>query len=152
MYCIGGICCEKVSVYYLYRGFKKVYMIDGGIIEYVWQCDQKGLLKKFIGKNFVFDECMGECIINDVIFCCYQCGVFCDMYVNCVNDVCYILFIQCLACVEKYDVCCLKVCNDFKVLFEVEQEVLKGKVEFNGIKFGKGWYKVLCKDELLDVS
>lgn len=35
MYCIGGICCEKVSVYYLYKGFENVFMVDGGIIEYM---------------------------------------------------------------------------------------------------------------------
>lgn len=25
MYCMGGICCEKVSVYYKYKGFKNVF-------------------------------------------------------------------------------------------------------------------------------
>jgi UPF0176 protein len=35
---------------------------------------------------------------------------------------------------------------------EAEREALKGKVEFNGTKFGKGRYKALRKDEPLDVS
>jgi len=152
MYCTGGIRCEKASAYYLHRGFQKVHMIDGGIIEYARQCDQQGLPKKFIGKNFVFDERMGERITNDVISRCHQCGAPCDTHVNCANDACHILFIQCPACAEKYDACCSKACNDFKALPEEERESLKGKVEFNGTKFGKGRYKALRKDEPLDVS
>ncbi len=152
MYCTGGIRCEKASAYYLHRGFQKVHMIDGGIIEYARQCDQKGLPKKFIGKNFVFDERMGERITNDVISRCHQCGAPCDTHVNCANDACHILFIQCPNCAEQYNACCSKACDDFKALPEAEREALKGKVEFNGTKFGKGRYKALRKDEPLDVS
>jgi UPF0176 protein len=60
MYCTGGIRCEKASAYYLHKGFEHVYMIDGGIIEYTRQCEEQNLPNKFIGKNFVFDERLGE--------------------------------------------------------------------------------------------
>jgi len=152
MYCTGGIRCEKASAYYLHRGFQKVHMIDGGIIEYARQCDQKGLPKKFIGKNFVFDERMGERITTDVISRCHQCGAPCDTHVNCANDACHILFLQCPACAEKYDHCSSRACSDFKQLPEEEREARRGKLAFNGTKFGKGRYKALRKDEPLDLS
>lgn len=34
MYCTGGIRCEKASAYYKHKGFKNVYQLEGGIIEY----------------------------------------------------------------------------------------------------------------------
>jgi UPF0176 protein len=152
MYCTGGIRCEKASAYYLHKGFDKVYMIDGGIIEYARQCRERGLPIKFKGKNFVFDERMGEAISEEVISKCHQCGAPCDTHVNCANDACHILFIQCESCAEKYQDCCSKTCSDYNELPEEQREALKGTIEFNGTKFGKGRYKALRKDEPLLVS
>ncbi|MCB0562962.1 MAG: rhodanese-related sulfurtransferase [Phaeodactylibacter sp.] len=152
MYCTGGIRCEKASAYYLHKGFDKVYMIDGGIIEYARQCREKGLPIKFRGKNFVFDERMGEQIGEEVIARCHQCGQPCDTHINCANPACHILFIQCEACAEKYHQCCSKKCSDFIQLPEEQQQELRGKVEFNGTKFGKGRYKAIRKDEELIVE
>jgi UPF0176 protein len=149
MYCTGGIRCEKASAYYLHQGFNKVHMIDGGIIEYARQCREKGLPIKFKGKNFVFDERMGEQISEEVISHCHQCGQPCDTHVNCANDACHILFIQCEACAAKYEHCCSRKCSDFRQLPPEEQAALRGKLEFNGTKFGKGRYKALRKDEAL---
>ena len=56
MYCTGGIRCEKASAYFKHKGFKNVYQLEGGIIEYAKQVKNQGLKNKFIGKNFVFDE------------------------------------------------------------------------------------------------
>ncbi|ACT06461.1 Rhodanese domain protein [Dickeya chrysanthemi Ech1591] len=112
MYCTGGIRCEKASAYMLHHGFKNVYHIEGGIIEYVRQAKSRGLPLKFIGKNFVFDERMGERVSGDVIAHCHQCGEPCDTHVNCKNQGCHLLFIQCPACAEKYAGCCSDVCQD----------------------------------------
>lgn len=152
MYCTGGIRCEKASAYYLHKGFRKVHMIDGGIIEYARQCDQKGLPNNFIGKNFVFDERMGERITNDVISRCHQCGAPCDVHVNCANEACHILFLQCPSCAEQYEHCCSKACSDFNQLPEEQREDLKHKLKFNGMKYGKGRYKASRKDEPLDLN
>ena len=149
MYCTGGIRCEKASAYYLHKGFDKVYMIDGGIIEYARQCREKGLPIKYKGKNFVFDERMGERIGEEVVSQCHQCGAASDTHVNCANDACHILFIQCEACAEKYHHCCSQTCSDFNELPEEQKETLRGQVEFNGTRFGKGRYKALKKDEPL---
>jgi len=150
MYCTGGIRCEKASAYYKHRGFKKVHQLDGGIIEYARQVEQKGLENKFLGKNFVFDERMGERISGDIIAHCHQCGAPCDDHVNCANDACHILFIQCKECADKYHNCCSSKCKEFNELPEETRSRLKPMVEFNGTKFGKGRYKAHRKDEHLE--
>lgn len=152
MYCTGGIRCEKASAYYLHKGFSNVFMVDGGIIEYARQCEEKGLPNKFLGKNFVFDERMGERIGEDIIAKCHQCGEPCDEHTNCANDACHILFIQCESCAAKYASCCSNKCKDFNDIPEEQREKLKGTIEFNGTKFGKGRYKAFRKDEGLKLE
>src|SRR5690606_6109816 len=56
MYCTGGIRCEKASAYLKHNGFRNVFQLEGGIINYVRKAREEGLPLKFIGKNFVFDE------------------------------------------------------------------------------------------------
>ena len=74
MYCTGGIRCEKASAYYRHKGFKQVYQLEGGIIEYTRQVRDRDLDNKFMGKNFVFDQRRAERISEDVISHCHQCG------------------------------------------------------------------------------
>ena len=152
MYCTGGIRCEKASAYFKHKGFNKVYQLEGGIIEYARQAKQKGLDNKFLGKNFVFDERLGERISGDIISKCHQCGKSCDVHVNCANDACHILFIQCEKCAEKYQSCCSLKCKEFNALPEAQRDGLKTKIEFNGTKFGKGRYKAIHKDDPLDLG
>lgn len=124
-------------------------MVDGGIIEYARQCKELGLENKFIGKNFVFDERLGERITGEVIARCHQCGKPCDEHVNCVNDACHILFIQCDECAEEYNDCCSVKCKNFMKLPEEQRDELRTQVTFNGTQFGKGRYNRLKKDEEL---
>lgn len=152
MYCTGGIRCEKASAYYLHKGFKNVFMVDGGIIEYARQCEQYGLPNKFIGKNFVFDERLGERINDQVVARCHQCGSPCDTHVNCANDACHLLFIQCDDCAEKYHSCCSSKCSDFTQLPEEQQKELRKTETFNGSKFSKGRYKAFKQGEGLEMK
>lgn len=145
MYCTGGIRCEKASAYMKYRGFENVFQLEGGIIEYDRQVKAGGLENKFVGKNFVFDERLGERISEDVIAQCHQCGQPADTHVNCANSHCHILFIQCDSCREKYQGCCSEVCSDFIQLPEAVQKERAPSMVFNGTKFGKGAYKAFRK-------
>lgn len=111
LYCTGGIRCEKASAFLKHHGFKDVNQLHGGIIEYARQVKAKGLESKFKGKNFVFDERMGERITDDVISKCYQCGSLSDAHYNCANDACHLLFIQCDSCREKFEACCSEECQ-----------------------------------------
>ena len=110
MYCTGGIRCEKASAYLKHHGFTDVNQLYGGIIEYARQVQHAGLQSKFIGKNFVFDERLGERITPDIIAQCHQCGQPADTHVNCANTECHTLFIQCAACAEKMRGCCTEKC------------------------------------------
>lgn len=152
MYCTGGIRCEKASAYYRHKGFKNVFMVEGGIIEYARQATAEGLENKFIGKNFVFDERLGEHISKDIVAKCHQCGKPCDTHVNCSNDACHLLFIQCAECADKFQHCCSSKCADFIRLPEEEQKELRKSAVFNGSKFSKGRYKAFHNKEGLVMS
>ena len=54
MFCTGGIRCEKASFYLRSRGFKNVFQLSGGIINYLNKIDKKKSLWK--GDCFVFDN------------------------------------------------------------------------------------------------
>ncbi len=143
MYCTGGIRCEKASAYYKHKGFKRVFQLEGGIIEYTRQVRDQGLDNKFIGKNFVFDHRRSERISDDVIARCHQCGEPCDTHVNCANEACHLLFIQCEKCAKKMDGCCSHSCKEVHALpYEEQKKLRKGKEVSNKI-FKKGRSEVL---------
>lgn len=158
MYCTGGIRCEKASAYYKHQGFKNVYQLEGGIINYAKQIKEEGLESKFIGKNFVFDNRLGERITEDIISQCHQCGKPCDNHTNCVNDGCHLLFIQCDECKAAMENCCSTECQEVIHLPLAEQVKLrKGKQVGNKV-FRKGKSEMLkfkhsgvLSDEPLDV-
>ena len=143
MYCTGGIRCEKASAYYKHKGFKNVFQLEGGIIEYTRQVKSEGVENKFIGKNFVFDHRRAERITDDVVSNCHQCGEPSDEHVNCENQACHLLFIQCKSCSEKMNTCCSEACKEVAALpFEEQKELRKGKGNSNKI-FKKGRSEVL---------
>ena len=138
MYCTGGIRCEKASAYYKHKGFKNVFQLEGGIIEYTRQVKAEGLANKFVGKNFVFDHRRSERISEDVISSCHQCGKPCDTHTNCANEACHLLFIQCDECAEKMENTCSVECQDIIHLpFEEQKRLRKGTHNSNKI-FKKG--------------
>ena len=143
MYCTGGIRCEKASAYFKHKGFKEVYQLDGGIIEYARQVEAKGLENKFKGKNFVFDERMGERISDEIIAKCHQCGTPCDAHTNCANDRCHLLLIQCPSCAEQYRGTCSQACADFVQLPVEERQRLGDTLTFNGSNAGTKRYRGL---------
>lgn len=110
MYCTGGVRCEKASAYLKHKGFQDVSQLYGGIIDYARQIKEESLESKFKGKNFVFDERLGERITDEIISNCHQCGAPCDTHTNCANSDCHLLFIQCPACATKFQGCCSEEC------------------------------------------
>lgn len=125
MYCTGGIRCEKASAYMLHNGFSNVFHLEGGIINYAKEVEENNLESKFIGKNFVFDDRLGERITEDIISKCHQCGKPCDTHTNCRNNSCHLLFIQCNECAAAYDGCCTSECQTTYNLPEEEQKKLR---------------------------
>lgn len=130
MYCTGGIRCEKASAYFKYKGFNEVYHLHGGIIQYAKEIKEKNLESKFKGINFVFDERIGERITDDVISNCHQCGKPSDRHVNCKNDDCHLLFIQCEECDAKMEGCCTPKCqNIIHLPIDEQRKLRKGRVK-----------------------
>lgn len=137
MYCTGGIRCEKASAYMLHNGFDNVFHLEGGIINYVNKVKEKGLANKFHGKNFVFDQRLGERVTDEIIARCHQCGKPADTHVNCANDACHLLFIQCEACAEEFEKCCSKDCLDFIHLPADEQKEKRKGIDLGRNVFNK---------------
>ncbi len=148
MYCTGGVRCEKASAYFKHHGFQDVNQLHGGIIDYVRQIKAEGLPSKFIGKNFVFDERVGERITDDVIAHCHQCGASCDTHVNCANDDCHLLFIQCEKCATEMKGCCTPECMHIAALpIEEQKAIRKGQKKENALSV----YKSRLRPNLRDV-
>lgn len=136
MYCTGGIRCEKASAYMLHRGFKNVFHLEGGIIHYANVVRNKDLPNKFRGKNFVFDDRLGERITKEILAHCHQCGMPADTHKNCRNEGCHLLFIQCNNCEDQFRGCCSIECRDVinmpeEVQKELRKGIAKGRMVFN---------------------
>ncbi len=54
MFCTGGIRCEKTSVYLKKKGFKNIYQLNGGILNYLNKINKNESLWR--GECFVFDN------------------------------------------------------------------------------------------------
>jgi len=128
LYCTGGIRCEKASAYLKHKGYQDVNQLHGGIIDYVRQVKAEQLENRFRGKNFVFDERLGEKISEEIISECHQCGKPCDTHTNCANDDCHLLFIQCEECAQKYDGTCTPRCQEIAAMpIEEQRKLRKGQ-------------------------
>ncbi len=138
MYCTGGIRCEKASAYFKHQGFKNVFQLEGGIINYANQLKEENLESKFIGKNFVFDHRLGERITDDIVSQCHQCGNPCDNHTNCLNDGCHLLFIQCDNCKTEMENCCSTECLEITHLPLDEQVKLRSGKQVGNKVFRKG--------------
>lgn len=112
LYCTGGIRCEKASAWLKHNGFTDVRHLKGGVIDYKHQVEAEGLPNKFRGKNFVFDERLGERIGDEVIAHCHLCRTTaCDVHHHCKNKICHVLFIGCEPCMKKKGGYCSAWCR-----------------------------------------
>ncbi|VFP83717.1 rhodanese-related sulfurtransferase [Buchnera aphidicola] len=117
MYCTGGIRCEKSTALLKYYGFSNVYHIYGGILSYIKQVKKYNLSNYFKGKIFVFDARLSEKITDDVLSQCINCKKYTDRtHINCFNNFCHRLFIQCRTCSIKLNSCCCLKCK--KILYK----------------------------------
>lgn len=108
MYCTGGIRCEKASAYFKREGFKDVYQLHGGIINYAAKIPKEERL--FKGKCFVFDDRLAVPITDDVLTTCHHCGTASDRYLNCTNLTCNELFLCCDSCRDTHNHACSAEC------------------------------------------
>ncbi|MEL6606661.1 MAG: rhodanese-related sulfurtransferase [Bacteroidota bacterium] len=109
-YCTGGIKCEKASAYLLEQGFKDVYQLHGGIIQYGLDTDGEG----FEGQCYVFDNRLATSINKkdpSVVSECYVCHKTCGRMVNCANAACNVHVPICEACGDALEGACSPTCQ-----------------------------------------
>lgn len=110
MYCTGGIRCELYSSLLRKEGFKKVFQLEGGIINY----GLKQGSDHWLGKLFVFDDRLTVPISEEetpVIGKCHHCKISIEAYYNCANMDCNRLFLCCGECLQEFLGCCCIVCQ-----------------------------------------
>ncbi len=125
LYCTGGIRCEKASAWLKHNGYEDVRHLKGGIIEYAHQVKEQNLPNKFRGKNFVFDERLGERVGEEIISTCHLChSEKSDTHYHCKNHICHVLFLGCASCVKKHHGYCSWKCEVVDALPAATKKVL----------------------------
>lgn len=91
MYCTGGIRCEKASALFRARGFKNVFQLHGGIVEYQKEFGNE----HWLGECFVFDNRMTVKVEEGLVQIakCGHSGRPSSRFVNCLHDLCHQLFV-----------------------------------------------------------
>ena len=110
-YCTGGIRCEKASAYMVESGFKDVYQLDGGIVNFIKNFPDT----YWEGGMFVFDE---RRVVNPNskdelkhIAKCHFCGEPISYYINCHNVYCDKIIVSCHKCKVENGYCCSDECR-----------------------------------------
>jgi UPF0176 protein len=113
-YCTGGIRCEKVSAYMREQGFKDVYQIDGGILNYIQQFPDT----YWEGGMFVFDDrrVFEPNTIEELKYTanCHFCGKPTSYHINCHNIDCDKIIVCCHDCKIENEYCCSDECRASK--------------------------------------
>ncbi len=91
MYCTGGIRCEKASALFRKHGFKHVHQLHGGIAKYQEEFGNA----HWLGECFVFDQRMTVRVDDSLVQIgqCAHTGRPTSRYVNCLHDLCHVLFL-----------------------------------------------------------
>ena len=124
-YCTGGIRCEKASALMKSKGFKKVYQLKDGIINFCQQFPNSF----WEGKCFVFDKrLMNNTNSSKIITNCELCSGKCDLYRNCKNHSCDRLVVMCVECERKMNACCSLAClREFKKHCQIKAFTKQGR-------------------------
>lgn len=110
-YCTGGIRCEKASAYLVEQGFKDVYQLEGGIVNYTKKFPDtywEGAVWVFDERRIVEPNSKDE-LKNGTV--CHYCGKPTSYYINCHNQDCDRILFTCHDCKLENDYCCSDECR-----------------------------------------
>jgi len=98
-YCTGGIRCEILSSVMVKRGFKEVYQIAGGVVNYGKKYGDEG---HWEGSLYTFDSRMAINFSDKtkVIGECEKCGAATKDFRNCSTASCHSLILLCDSCAK----------------------------------------------------
>lgn len=110
-YCTGGVRCEKASAYMREHGFKDVYQVDGGILNYIQQFPDT----YWEGGMFVFDDrkVIEPNTKEELKYTanCHFCGTPASYHINCHNQTCDKIIVCCHNCKVEKEYCCSDECR-----------------------------------------
>lgn len=126
MFCTGGIRCEKASIYLNKKGFKNVYQLKGGILNYLKKIKINKSLWK--GECFVFDNRVS--LVHGLKVGTYSVCAGCRMPISNKEkkSIKYEKGVSCSYCFDKLS-------NVQKSRFRMRQSQI-----FNSKKFGKKYF------------
>jgi UPF0176 protein len=109
-YCTGGIRCEKATAYMVQQGYKDVYQLKDGILNFCKEYPNT----LWEGKCFVFDQRLLSHVDPEskIISNCSVCEEKSDRYVNCKYPDCDDLIVLCEKCGDMLSECCSQQCSD----------------------------------------
>ena len=116
MFCTGGIRCEKSTAYLKSKGFKYVYHLKGGILNYLKKIDKKDSLWK--GDCFVFDNRVS--VDHNLKKGNYDQCYACRMPIT-ENDKKHIHYVEGVSCANCYN----KTSPEKKIRFKERQKQIK---------------------------
>ena len=141
-YCTGGVKCEKASGLLMEKGFKDVYQLHGGVINY--GIKENG--EDFEGKCYVFDNRIVSEVntINpSVLSKCHVTGNPSDRMVNCANPECNLHMPLSEEGAKLYKGCCSKACMDSPNV-RIYNGTGNYQKEINGYDPSKGSKRLIC--------
>ncbi len=101
LYCTGGIRCEKAAVFLQKKGFKRVYQLKGGVLNYLNYTSKRKRKSLWYGECFVFDErvAVNNQLIEGNYMQCYGCRR--PITKNDMRSKNYIKGVQCSYCYKE---------------------------------------------------
>tara|TARA_B100001027_G_C16263129_1_gene330545 strand:- start:620 stop:1525 length:906 start_codon:yes stop_codon:yes gene_type:complete len=98
MYCTGGIRCEKASIYLKSKGYKNIFQLEGGILNYIEHKSKSKESSNWNGDCFVFDQrvAVDKKLAKGSYLQCYGCRS--PITLKDTNSEKYIRGIQCHKC------------------------------------------------------
>jgi len=121
MFCTGGIRCEKATSFLKKRGYKNIYHLQGGILQYL--NDVKGEKNLFEGECFVFDKrvALDHELEKGSFSICHACGMPVSIQDQKREE--YREGIQCHFCINQFSD------DDRKRFAERQKQIDRSKVE-----------------------
>ena len=101
LYCTGGIRCEKAASFLIKKGYKKVFQLQGGILNYLNFVKDQNIKSMWKGECFVFDDrvTVNEQLLKGKYDQCYACRM--PLSKKEVNSRLFIKGVQCTHCYQK---------------------------------------------------
>jgi len=121
MFCTGGIRCEKATSLLKKKGYKNIYHLQGGILQYLDDIPKEK--SQFEGECYVFDKrvSLDQELEKGSYSICHACGMPVSIQDQERKE--YRMGIQCHFCIDKFSD------EDRKMLEERQKQIDRSKVE-----------------------